>query len=160
MKARVEDEESYGGYQCDPKPPPARRGVRIVRRCQPVFLPGTGRNICTYQFTIPRGSDGRTELSRSGTNWMPRERVRLHSPPRGGAREAGSQPGDVASDVAAYVSTWEIEYEDVGFATLHPGTRRCRSGLQVSFNRNLAEPVSRVRNCRGRSGVHIGLSED
>ena len=43
------------------------------------FLPGTGRNICKYQFTIPRGFDGRTEPSRSGTNWMPREGVRLHS---------------------------------------------------------------------------------
>ena len=55
------------------------------------FLPGTGRNICTYQFTIPRGSDGRTELSRSGTNWMPRERVRLHSSARGASERPRQQ---------------------------------------------------------------------
>jgi hypothetical protein len=38
MKARVKDEESYCGCQCDPKPPPARRCMRIVRRCQTCFF--------------------------------------------------------------------------------------------------------------------------
>jgi hypothetical protein len=38
MKARVKDEESYSGCQCDPKPPPARRCMRIVRRCQTYFF--------------------------------------------------------------------------------------------------------------------------
>ena len=61
------------------------------------FLPGTGRNICTYQFTIPRGSDGRTELSHSGTNWMPRERVRLHLRLGARARDGQQGRGDAAS---------------------------------------------------------------
>src|ERR1700741_2828946 len=45
-------------------------------------------------------------------------------------------------------------------ASLHGGARRRWTGHEISRNRNLAEPVSRIRDRNRRSRVHLSVSKN